>query len=174
MSKKVLLLDCDGVLADCSTVVHSFAQRLLARPLPSPETWVSWHHEEAMGMTPEESDFFHRSALGSTFPHEIKLYPGAARDIEILKQHFEVHFATAPWRFCTSWVVAREKLLEQFGCPVHFTKHKHMLKGFALVDDSAENVAKGGHELDLLYSRPYNADSDLSRINHLFELLKYA
>lgn len=170
--KKVLLCDVDGVIADCATQIHAFAEELFERQFPTPDKWYDWNHEDALGLTPEEAGYFHRCALVSDFPHYIKLYPGAAELVHELKEAYDVVFLTAPWRGNSSWVVARENLLQQFDCDIVFTSAKHRVPGDILCDDKQLTIERGGPWRGLLYTRPWNLKSNMPRISCLSELLK--
>lgn len=168
---KRLLLDVDGVLADCSTPVHQFAQKLLRRPLPRPETWQHFAFDAAMSMTPEESRDFQTEILRSDVAWNVQFFPGAENLVWDLMEKFEVVFVTAGWKQMPAWVVAREQLLEQFRCPVIFTHDKHLVHGDLLVDDKPSNLMLT-HAEAILFDAPYNQTHTLHRrIHSLKELL---
>lgn len=169
--KKTLLLDVDGVIADCSKAVHVFAETLFQRSLPDPGLWVVWEHDEAMCLTPEESRHFHLRAQSSHFPWSIGLYPGAAELIEQLKEKFDVCFVTAPWRGNNHWVPARDELLRPFELPIIYTSEKHRIIGDILVDDKPATIERGGPWRGYLYSQPWNHKCGMPRITSLKELL---
>lgn len=178
MIKPVLLLDVDGVIADCSTAVHKFAQRILGRELPGPETWSEWDHASAMGLDEMDAQLFNFLAKhDEEMPNSIQLYPGAAESVRALGEHFEIVFCTTPWKGNKHWVPARDKLLEQFGCDVVYTSAKHRVLGDVMLDDAPHNILRGGPcKYYVLFDRPYNQELSVGRhrVKHLFELIGYA
>lgn len=170
---KRLLLDCDGVIADCSTPVHRFAQDLLKRELPHPETWTSWDHAEAMGLAFHEARKFHEHILTSDVCWDIALFPGADETIYKLMENFELVFVTSHWRRYPDWVPARERLLSDFNCPIVFTHDKHLVHGDLLVDDHPKNLLRTLAK-PILFDATHNRGSEIYRIYSLEELLEHA
>lgn len=173
--KKTLLLDCDGVLCDCATPVHRFAQKLLRRELPGPELWTAWDHSQAMGLTQLEAHDFHNEIKCSDVAFDIRFYEGAEELVHQLKQVFDVVFVTAPWKWYVSWVPARDHLLEPLGCPIIYTHEKYRVLGDFLIDDRASTIEKGGPWRGILYRRPWNSTSKYEDvIENLEEVLRLA
>lgn len=170
MTKKTLLLDVDGCIADCSSPVHSFAQNLLGRELPLPSTWAAWDHVEAMGLNPEEAELFHTSIKRSYVADFIDLYEGADASVRRLIEAFDLVFVTAQWRQYDAWVPARERLLEPFGRPVIFTHEKWRVQGQILCDDNPDNLVRGDF-CPILFDATHNQSSEIQRIFSLDELL---
>lgn len=166
---KRLLLDVDGVIANCASPVHRFAQKLLRRPLPGPETWTSWDHDTAMGLTAEESRDFHREIKKSDVAFDIQFYENAEQTVEKLKQAFELVFVTAHWHYYPAWVPARDHLLEPFNVPVVYTHSKNLVFGDYLVDDRASTIEAGGPWRGLLFRRPWNSFSKYHDVVHSLE-----
>ncbi len=172
---KTLLLDVDGVCADCASAIHSFTEFAYERELPHPHDWNS-DFPEAFGFTkPRDVAEFYSLCKHSFNPHSIELYPGAGDLIKVLKRHFEVVFVTAEWKGMERWVVARERLLAPLDCELIFTHSKHRVLGDLLVDDKASTISKGGPWKGLLFTRPWNASLlGFERVGSLEEVLRYA
>ncbi len=177
MTEPVLLLDVDGVIADCSSAVHAFAENLFKRQLPHPDGWHCWDHPEAMGLTRDEAILFNEVALVSKFPQEIALYPGARESVLGLLEHFSIVFVTSRWFGNQYWVPARDQLLQQFACPVIYTDprypgSKSHLTGLILLDDRAATIEGGGNWTGVLLDRSYNKESKTEyRVKNLWELI---
>lgn len=169
---RTLLLDVDGVLADCSTTVHSFAQTLLGRKLPPPSSWTAWDHAEAMGLSEYEALQFERNIRQSNMAYDIPFYEGAEEVVHELKAAFDLVFVTAEWKHMAAWVPARQRLLAPFNCDVIYTHAKHRVKGEILVDDRIENV-ESNKERALLFDRGWNRASTHQRIFSLKEILEH-
>lgn len=172
---KRLLLDVDGTIACCASAVHEFAEHIFDRPMPHWSSWNDFSFESSLGLNEVETRIFFDEAKYATFPLSIRLYPGVAHTIEVLKQKYEIVFVTSHWKFNSNWVCARERLLEQFNCPIVFTHHKYLVSGDILVDDRPATLldARGSYER-ICYSQPWNANTDLGsvrRISSLEELL---
>jgi 5'(3')-deoxyribonucleotidase len=168
--KKTLLLDCDGVICDCSAPIHRFAENLLGRPLPAPEDWKCWDHTKAMNMSAAEAQAFHRYIIHSGVAQQIELFPDALQQVCALTEKYDVVFVTSHWRYYPDWVPCRERLLDRFDLPIVFTHHKHLVHGHVLCDDNPENLTKFSGEVRL-FDAPHNRSSGIKRILSLEELL---
>lgn len=172
---KTILLDCDGVLVDCAAAVHAAAERILGCSVPHYSEWKHFEFGEAMGLTPQEAEYFFREIqLHPTLGHDIELFPGAAEFVRKLAETRDVVFVTAHWRGIEHWVSARDKLLsENFpGIDVVYTHAKHRVLGDALLDDKPENIdmnpARGW-----LFDQPWNRNRrDLWRVCSYAEALE--
>lgn len=94
--KPVVLLDVDGVVADCSAAMHRLAESVLYRPLPSPP-WSNYDCDSAMGMSQTEAARFWEHARSRNWAHAIELYPEAADGVSRLREVADIAFCTSPW-----------------------------------------------------------------------------
>ncbi len=171
---KTLLLDCDGVIANCASPVHEYCEFAFERKLPPPHTWEE-EFPEAMGLSPVECERFQRLFRMGFNPLDVRLHAGALEAVSELKKHFEVLFLTAQLEGSYDWMPVRERLLAPFDCKVIFTDQKHRVMGDLLVDDKASTISKGGPWKGLLFTRPWNASLlGFERVSCLEEVLKYA
>jgi 5'(3')-deoxyribonucleotidase len=168
---KTLLLDVDGVIADCATAVHAFTENLVKRRLPPPSHWSTWIFEDSMGLSYDESELFKHKIKQSDVAQRIRLYPDALEQVFDLKNLYDVVFVTAHWDGYPAWVPARDELLAPFHRPIIHTHHKHCVQGDILLDDRASTLERGGPWKPLLFDRPWNQDSKVTRIRSLKELL---
>lgn len=159
---QTILLDVDGLLADCATQVYRAARRLLKRKLPKPSEWTSYDFSEAMKLTRSESEYFERALKReNNLGWKIEFSPGAANFVEFLHgTGRKIVFVTAPWYGLEHWVEARQHLLQPFlarrNFDVVFTHAKHLVAGDWLVDDHYENIAQN-RERGILFVQPWNA-----------------
>lgn len=180
-----VLLDVDDVLADCSQVVHKFAESLFDRILPGPETWYSYEFAEGMGLSDVEKDLFEAVCLKASFPWDIDLYHGAEEFVKDLQDAgLDICFVTKPWAGLNCWVPAREALLgSRFpGVDVVYTGAKERVKGDLLLDDSPHNLRKNADRA-VAYHRAWNKSVSVPRAHDYkearaivlakFELLKH-
>lgn len=169
---KTLLLDCDGVVLNCSAAVHSFAQTLLGRTLPDPDDWIAWEHADALGLTPAESALFHAEIVRSNVAQQIDFYPGAEEAVRELADVFDLVFVTAHWKGYPDWVPARDRILSRFNRPIVYTHDKQRVVGDILCDDKAATIEHGGPWEGILFSRPHNTTSTArARVSSLPEIL---
>lgn len=167
---KTILLDVDGVVADCATPVYEFAKTLFEdKELPPPEKWEHYEFEKAMGLNRNEADVFQvEIRRANNIGEQIKFYPEAQSFIEFLATDNQVVFVTTPWRGLTHWVEARYELLrpyagrKNFG-GVIFTEDKHHVSGDWLIDDKWSNMFQTP-DRGILFARPWNvADHEKAR-----------
>lgn len=172
---KTLLLDVDGVVADCATPVHNFAQRYIERDLPTPAEWRDFDFSISMGLSPVESALFRRNILNSDVAWQIDLYPGAARSVNKLCKAFEVVFVTSHWANYPAWVPARDELLARFGRPIVYTHDKWLVRGDYLVDDRPLTLSDTrGQWAPVRFVRPWNMNVLGLCVSTLDQLLQYA
>lgn len=166
-----ILLDVDGVIADCQAPIHLAAELHLGRPLPGPEHWHSFDFGESMRMTKSESRSFSAWVVGTNLPWHIKLYPYAEVLVARLQAIGEVVFVTSPWDGFAQWIPARRHLLEPFGLGIVFTHDKHTVPGDVLIDDKAETVLRN-RSRGILWDQPWNRGVDgLTRAAGPLELI---
>lgn len=174
--KPVLLLDCDGIVADCASAVHKFATELLPHvSIPPIGDWDEYAFEESMRLSEQDAERFHlRARLDATIPYDITLYPGAVEDVTALQEVAEVVFVTAPWDGMFTWMPWRAELLKVFDAEVIFTHNKSRVLGDYLVDDKVSTLRCPKKPWKpLLFSRPWNRhDKTLPRVSSLKEVLE--
>lgn len=154
-----VLLDVDDVLADCSPVVHKFAEELFDRILPGPATWFSYEFAEGMGLSKEEGELFEEMCKRASFPWRIDLNHGAKEFVEdLLDADVDVCFVTKPWGGLACWVPAREQLLATHfpTLDVIYTGAKERVQGDVLLDDSPHNIRKNLARA-VIFHRPWNS-----------------
>lgn len=156
-----IALDVDGVLADCASVVHSEAQRILRRgDLPPPSHWYSFDFAQSMDLT---DDQWRRVELGlrldDALGWQIQLYPDSKWLVSGLEDAgHDVYFLTAQWTGLPHWVTAREVLLKRHfpDTDVVFTHAKHRASFDLLIEDRAQTAVKIGKDRCILLERPWN------------------
>jgi len=160
---KTILLDVDGVLADCNKAVYQAARKMFNRKIPHYSTWDKYAFEDSMKLTRSEKEYFYKTlARKNNVGYQINFYPGAQAFIEHLGFGNQVVFCTAPWRGLEHWCEARYSLLEHYlgrrNYSVVFTHDKHLVQGDWLVDDKWENIEKN-LERGVLFAQPWNTSA---------------
>lgn len=153
---KTLLLDVDGVIADCHTPIKVFAELWLEKKVPPLDEWSDFEFPASMKLTDEEGYRFHDLAEEYFNPRDITLHPGSVEAVAELKKQAEVVFVTSHWKGMESWVPARDELLAQFDCDVIYTHSKHRVKGDILVDDKLATLKNKGDWEPVCFHRPWN------------------
>lgn len=156
--KPVVLLDVDGVVADCSTAIHCLAERIFERSLPAPP-WSSYDCDEAMGLLGGDGERFWSEARAIDWAHEIELYPEAVAGVARLREVADVAFCTSPWKGNVAWCHHRQELLHRHFPDVDViqTNAKHRVLGDFLVDDKFEQASHPDSVwVGLLWTHPYN------------------
>lgn len=172
---KTVLLDVDGVIADCMTPVHRAAEGILGRPLPRPDQWEHFEFKDALQLDSREDELLHQALLSDDrVGREILLYPGAYKFVKTLSRHADVVFVTSHWRRMPHWVPARDALLENCfpGLDIVYTHSKTRVLGDVLVDDKPKNILENRHR-GLLFSRPWNRHAvGLKRVESYEQILE--
>jgi 5'-nucleotidase len=167
VTRPVVLLDVDGVMADFVTAALRTIQEVRGLVVP-PEQITTWHvHESIPGCHrwwPEVEQ--HMFAPG--WCEAIPPFPGAREGLASLRQLADVFFVTSPWKSPT-WAYERTRWLRaQMGVEdaherVVSTQAKHLVAGDVFVDDKPENVAAWAADhpsgLALLWDQPTNRTS---------------
>lgn len=175
MTRRTVLLDVDGVIADCAAAVHRAAEQILERPVPGPHTWEHFDFHSAMSLGREDAARFRAGIQRhSTLGHDIELFPGAQEFVLKLAETRDVVFVTAHWRGLDHWVSARDKLLNDAfpGFDVVYTHAKHRVIGDSLLDDKPENIDANAAR-GWLFDQPWNRHrKDLWRVRNYAEALE--
>jgi 5'(3')-deoxyribonucleotidase len=160
----VLMLDCDGVLADYVGASLDVILRRLGRHY-LPEQVTAWDFSSLPGWH-EISDQYWELARSIGFCSQIEPFPGAVEGVRRLREIAHVEFLTSPLHRSPTWTHERDAWLERhFGAHHHDILHvrkKYRVKADVLVDDNLDNV-RGWTEhhpdgMGILWSRPYNQD----------------
>lgn len=160
---KTCVLDVDGVLVDCASVVHSEAERILGRLLPQPRTWGAWEFHDAMGLSPDEREFLDAALRADDcLGWKMDLYPGAERFVNALGARADIVFVTAGWKKMPHWVTARTNLLNHYFPSVDAmfveAHAKWRVSCDRILDDKSETVQAAGNK-GVLYHQPWNASA---------------
>ena len=162
--KPLVLLDCDGILADFVGSVLGFVHQHTGSR-PEREAVVSQNIFESIGDKDVERAFSDH-AVKAGFCEGIEPYPEALVGFPRLAGVADVHIVTSPWPSPT-WTFEREEwLLQHFGIPsnrVHHESQKFLTRGDYLVDDHPKHIREWllrrrdhylGHAL--LWDTPHN------------------
>ena len=156
----LIALDVDGVLADCASVVHAEAQRILGcNDLRKPEHWHSFSFTDSMDLSDEQWALVElQLRFDDSLGWQIQLYDGAFNFVDKLRCEHDVYFLTAQWEGLPHWVTARQALLHRYfpNTDVVFTHAKHRAAFDWLVEDRAQTAARIGKSHCILLDRPWN------------------
>lgn len=140
--KPIVLLDCDGVLADFLTPAWRIACHVTNKKL-SQESLDRWDVARFFEMTPKEETTFYREVKEPGFHDKIYPYPGVTEAMRLLRELAEVHVLTSPMHG-PSWCYDRWRWLERhLGVKPREVTHSHrkeLVRGDVLVDDKMETV----------------------------------
>ncbi len=164
--KPVILLDCDGVLADFTTealdlIEQETGKRYTPEEIPHWEVFESLGHPELWAKFGEKADQIGYCA-------SMKPYPAALVAVKKFQETYEVLIVTAPVD-ARPWMYERAHWIgDHFGISrkkVIFAHEKQQVRGDMLVDDKPANViawaAANPEGIAVLWSHPYNRVAEL-------------
>lgn len=161
MGKQNIVLDCDGILADCLGYITQHLGTKYNTDF-SAESWQEQDFREWPQYKKEDEEYFQSSGLCLNF----KPYPGAANFVEELhRRDLEVIYCTSPYRGSPTWTYDRTKwLAREFGADrksIIFasTGMKKFVSGYTLIDDHPVNCttwSEHNKQPAILFNRPWN------------------
>lgn len=167
-TKRIALVDCDGVLADFSRDALRAVDSTL-RPWDITE----WDIFKLLELEQVGKGLALREALNDPdFWRWMHPLPGSYALLEGLRNNnHEVVAVTSPWLTCAGWDKARRDWLrENFDIPpenVIITARKDLVVGNVFFDDKPEHVVawgnRHGYDHAWLVDAPYNRDADYGR-----------
>ena len=138
MSRLIVLLDVDGVLADFLGGVRRVVAEVTDQPVPLRQTIYT---DDLVG---EVAAHWLRRSAEVAFCAGLEPYPGVPEAVEELRRVADVVAVTAPLKHCTGWEgVRRAWLAKHYGFAardVVFTSRKDLVFGDVLVDDHFDHV----------------------------------
>ncbi len=157
----VVLLDCDGVLADFTTEALGLIERETGKRY-TPEEIPHWEVFESLGH-PEMWVKFGELASQVDYCASMKPYPEALVAVKKFRETCEVLIVTAPVD-ARPWMYERAHWIEDhFGISrkkVIFAHEKQQVQGDMFVDDKPANVlvwaAANPDGIAVLWDHPYN------------------
>jgi 5'(3')-deoxyribonucleotidase len=142
--RPIVLLDCDGVLADFIGGVLEIVEHTLG---------LAYKHEDvdrfdfcaALSLAQHEARAVKSSISTRGFCSSLVPYDGAKRGVAALEEIADVYIVTSPWDSCETWEHERKAwLYRHFKIPssrVIHTSAKHLVCGDVFVDDKTSAVA---------------------------------
>lgn len=179
--RPIVLLDCDGVMADFVTAALDVVHDLTGERYPT-EAVTTWEIFESIGdRALAERCYGAMNAPGFCL-ERIRPYPGAAEAVGALREVADVFVVTAPFR-TAHWIHERTTWLERHlgfaASQVIFARHKHVVRGDVFVDDKPDHVRawdrgrRGCDGRGFLWDQIYNRDAtDLPRLHGWDALLR--
>lgn len=168
MSRSVVLVDVDGVLADFHTAALRIVGEILERDVVAgPRT--TWDILDAFEFTDAQTAAFKQAVGRPAFCASLAPYPDAREGIAQLRTIADVYAVTAPFH-SLHWVSERDWwLTEHFGFTrkqiVH-TDAKYLVAGDVFIDDKVEHVQRWVDRRTgtaVLWAQPYNAGAFVGR-----------
>lgn len=178
MSKPVLLLDCDGVLADFNQASLDDIRALTGITYTREEI-VEFELLNCFPLSKRDKKYIKSLRARPGWCSEIPPFENAKEPVKLLNKLTDLYIVTSPW-MSKHWVPERYEWLEKhFNIPhekVWFGKHKWMVQGDIFVDDKTENCldykSNRPNSHVFLWSTAYNKEEKgLIRTNDWEELL---
>lgn len=143
MKKPIVLLDCDGVLADfAGRFLHSLWEITGVRHLE--EAWDTYNPAEALGLSKDVEQEVWRRVRSEGWCESLEVLPGAQDAVKRLRKFADVLCLTSPVPRSQFWMPERERWLakrfklrhEEWG----FMKAKEHVRGDVFVEDHPETL----------------------------------
>jgi len=162
MSKKRILVDCDGILADFNLSCIKLINDKLGTNHKL-HSLTDWDIFKVLNIK-EHEHILDDAINNEKFCLNLSVFPGAVEALQKLEKDCgNVYIVTAPHR-AQAWVHQRsEWLYQHFGITrdrVVYTHSKHVITGDVLIDDSAKNLKYWMEhhptKLGIIWDRTYN------------------
>lgn len=145
MTRRRVLLDCDGVLSDFIGGALAVINELYGTAFTR-EQITEFDFTKSLGMSPAAAAACKRAiGTASGFARHLDVYPGAVDGVRQLQEISEDYIVTSPWNSNSTWCHDREWWLDRhFGIPharVIHASAKHLVVGDVLVDDKTSTCA---------------------------------
>jgi 5'(3')-deoxyribonucleotidase len=180
MKRPVVLLDCDGPLADFhGAYLRAFHEETdLVAPQEGIDRWAI--HEctffvdaaKRLGVEPLElRRRVDRHVLRPGFCDSIEPQPNARVIVKQLMELSDVFVVTSPWNSSVTWMHERHQwLVRKLAIPrghIIQTGRKHLIRGDVFVDDKPSHVEEWAHQWPngraVLFDMPHNRSEGSSR-----------
>jgi 5'(3')-deoxyribonucleotidase len=174
VSKPVVLIDCDGVLADFVGQLQAHVKHYLdiTVDLRSYDQWDTFSHPAFADCKEDVEGILDKAG----FCLSMDVLPGAQDAMKELVAKYDVHIVTSPWTSNPRWEWERRQWLSQhFG--IHWKKiisthAKAQVHGDVFIDDKPMHVngwqAKWRYGLSILWEQAYNQKDELHRDAHRY------
>lgn len=157
MSRKRLILDCDGPAADFTGALLQSVESTL-----TVDDITDWYVFERLTISQEA--VARKVCEDPDWWRNLPVIPGSQDAVAQLSQSYEILWATSPWWSCVGWDHARRGWLkEHFGAhsdEVAIISNKSFLGGDVLIDDKPEHIekwtARNPYSMGILYGLPHN------------------
>lgn len=180
MRKPVILVDCDGVMADMHGAWLAAFGRLHGR-LPTKEQCTDWSFSKCICTFTEEDIVWRHFASHPGIIENLAEIPGAMAGIERLRSWARVVCVTAPKGGNRLWAGEREAWLMQRGFAkkdIAQCDDKTLIYGDLLLDDGLHNLddmrKSGLCDWTVSFAQPWNAQkSPHARVNNWDEAVPF-
>ena len=167
MSKPIVLLDVDGVLANWLDPALEIAGRISGKTY-EPSQMTTWDLFDLVSRDHEEACYVEFCKQG--FCSSLKPLPGSIEAVTELQKTSEVHIVTSPTH-SPFWYYERvEWLADHYKIPkkkVHFSSHKELIRGDIFVDDALHHATHWAeahpYGRSFLWDAYYNRNEPSSR-----------
>lgn len=165
---KVMLLDCDGVVADF--MQHTID--VLRIPM-SREDCKDFYIESNPGFE-EYGEQMHALWATPEFWQTLPVIDGAVQGVNKMRQKFDIVWCTSPYEDCPMWYWSRLQWLKKYfpfttRKNLIATHRKELVSGTHLVDDKPKNVERwqktNPHGIAYLMDQPWNRDFEWKRVD---------
>ncbi len=157
-----VLVDVDGILANFVDAALDVVEEVTGRKFDHDDVHM-WDITQLIECDIKKKEC--KKLMDSPgFATSFAAYDGAIEAIKKIRNDYELFFVTSPMHSNRSWMPERvDWLCNKFGTNpdhVNFVKHKYIVRGDVLIDDSPTNVMEWERHnpkgLGLLWTRKYN------------------
>jgi 5'(3')-deoxyribonucleotidase len=145
MTRPICLVDLDGIVADFERHAIQIYNEKTGANLDEfcPDKYVG----DKVIIDESIDKVIYREAFSRmSFFAGIPMIKNAQEGMRLLSEHFDIYFLTTEYRSNTTCVYEKQRWLDKYfpewADNTIFTKHKHMVYGDILIDDSPINLKK--------------------------------
>ncbi|XP_075255155.1 5'(3')-deoxyribonucleotidase, cytosolic type-like [Convolutriloba macropyga] len=176
-SKKVVLIDMDGVIVDFEAGYRNAVTQTIPEVTPIPRELRKSYYANLQyaALYPNIKKKFHDISKQPGYFSGLPIMPGAKTGVEKLCQYFDVFICTSPMKRYTNCVLEKYLWVEEnfgfeFTTRVILTRDKTLVHGDILIDDKPEiEGVKDPSWTRVVFDQPYNEWVDTPFRMHSWE-----
>lgn len=166
--KPVILIDVDDTIIDNSFIMKEY----IKEATNGTKCDIAWFDYNFRQFSPSEREYIFEQFKSDRMYQYCRAYDYAVHEINILKEYFTIIFVTAS--NVEHSILRLNQLQKLFSWVTNddiiHTKHKHLIKGDIIIDDSVHNILSSSCGLKLMVSQEWNEDVDVEKYENVVRI----